>query len=86
MALYCFATSVPFKVGSASIAAEAFCMAISIESALGGMLGGFRMSEAGWPRKNLLAFTYWWPSPNKRSGVGASRTIKGSFGWPTLQS
>jgi hypothetical protein len=37
---YCFAASIPFKVGSASIAAEAFCMAISIESALGGMLGG----------------------------------------------
>jgi hypothetical protein len=43
MALYCFAASVPFKVGSASIAAEAFCMAISMESALGGMLGDFAM-------------------------------------------
>jgi hypothetical protein len=53
MALYCFAASVPFKVGSASIAAEAFCMAISIESALGGMLGDFAMYEAGWSGKNF---------------------------------
>ena len=34
---------IPFKVGSASIAAKAFCMVISIKSALGGMLGGFGM-------------------------------------------
>jgi hypothetical protein len=41
--LYCFAASIPFKVGLASIVAEAFWMAISIESALGGMLGDFAM-------------------------------------------
>jgi hypothetical protein len=47
MALYWFAASVPFKVGSASIAAEAICMAISIESAWGGMLGDLEIEEVG---------------------------------------
>jgi hypothetical protein len=47
MALYCFAASVPFKVGSASIAAEAICMVILVESAWGGMLGDLEMQEVG---------------------------------------
>ena len=43
MALYCLAAFVPFNEGSASIAAEAICMAFSMESAWGGMLGGSTM-------------------------------------------
>ena len=69
MALYCFAASVPFKVGSASIAAEAFYIAISIESTFGWHVGWVCSKRV--VRKKfalLLAFTYWWPSPNKRSG------------------
>jgi hypothetical protein len=68
MALYCFAASVPFKVGSASIAAEAFCIAISIESAS----GGFGMKEAVCSGKNLriAGFYVLVALPNKRSEIG----------------
>jgi hypothetical protein len=49
----CFAASVPFSVGSASIASEAFCIAISMGSALGGMLGDFGIREVGDQEKYL---------------------------------
>jgi hypothetical protein len=46
------------------MASEAICIAISVGSALGGMLGDFKIKEVGDQEKFLRI------APNKRSGIG----------------